>query len=169
MFTLQLENLTIQRKESPYAQTRNLSQTKDYSNPRKDGSQTKDYSTLRKDGSQTKDCSTPRKDGSQTKDYSTPRKDGPQTKDYSTPRKDCSTPPRQLSTKKKDVYDLDFTESRFYLIQYFYIRSKSSEKVPKKCFWGKTWRKLSNFPQNITKKIIPRFGFLGLTSETFFW
>ena len=122
MFTLQLENLTIQRKESLYAQTSNLSQTK---NPRKDGSQTKDYSTPRKDGSQTKDYATPRMDGSQTKDYSTARKDGSQTKDYSTPRKDCSTPPKKLSTKKKDVYDLDFTESRFYLIQFYYIRSKS--------------------------------------------
>ena len=96
MFTLQLENLTIQRKESLYAQTSNLSQTKN-----------------------------PRKDGSQTKDYATPRMDGSQTKDYSTPRKDCSTPPKKLSTKKKDVYDLDFTESRFYLIQFYYIRSKS--------------------------------------------
>ena len=152
MFTLQLENLTIQRKESLYAQTSNLSQTKNYSTPRKDGFQTKDYSTLRKDGSQTKDYSTsrkdgsqtkdystPRKDGSQTKDYSTPMKDGSQTKDYSTPRKDCSTPPKKLSTKKKDVYDLDFTESRFYLIQFYYIRSKSYYKVTKKCFWVKTW------------------------------
>ena len=147
MFTLQLENLTNQRRQSPYGQTSDLSQTKEYSTPRKDGSQTKEYSTPRKGGSQTKEYSTPRKYGSQTKDYSTPRKDGSQTKDYSTPKKDCSTPPRQLSTKKKDVYDLDFTESRFYLIQYYYIGSKFSKKFTKKCFWGR----MSNFPQNLAK------------------